>query len=84
MKSLADLKKEYNYRRSVRKMSVQDLRMKLLKEVGRFNNAINNIGIEFDQSRSVEDKNAVIMDAKAQIAYISLALDYLFEKLESL
>lgn len=84
MKALAIMKKERNFRRKVRRMTVQDLRLKLLQEVGRLNNALNNVGVVYDQAMSAEQKEAIVAEAQGQCAYISNLVDYLFEKLASL
>jgi transcription termination factor NusB len=81
---LAGMKRDRNFRRKARKLSVQQLRFKLLEEVNRLNNALNNIGIVYDQQMSSEQKERMVAEAQGQCAYISNCVDYLFERLEAL
>lgn len=77
------MKKERNFKRKAKRMNVQELRLMLIRELGRLNNTLNNVGIVFDQEMT-DKKEEIIVEAQSQCAYISNIIDYLFEKLASL
>jgi hypothetical protein len=82
--TIAEMKRGRAFKRKARKLSVQELRLRLLREVQRLNNAINNVGIAFDQDMKATDQEGEVHEAMSQCAYISNVVDYLFEKLAAL
>ena len=77
------MKRERSFRRQARRLNVQELREKLLQEVGRLNTAINNVGVVYDQGMSEERKAFQVKEAQGQCAYVSNLLEYLFERLQN-